>query len=106
MASIFVNADQARKDTRNASVIHSEVRAIESAILTNIDAGILNVSVSSGTQMTDSNVYYNVYYGVSNDRSKLDQIEYVKKYFHDLGYGVTITENALTTDTLVWNISW
>lgn len=106
MTSIFVNADQARKDSRNASVIHGEVRAIESAILVNIDAGLLYANISAGTEMTDSNVYYNVYYGVTSDRTKSDQLDYVTKYFRDLGYGVRLTENALTGNTLIWNISW
>ena len=40
-SNLFVNATQARKDTRNNSVIHSEVRSIESAVIANIDAGVL-----------------------------------------------------------------
>jgi len=106
MANIFVNATQARTNTRNNSVIHGEVRAIEGAILSNIDAGVLYANVSSGTTMTDSNVYYKVYYGVTEDRTKLDQIDYVSKYFTDRGYAVKIKQNSVTTDTITWNISW
>ena len=40
MASIFSNAATARKDTRNNSVIHAEVRSIDTAVLGNIDAGV------------------------------------------------------------------
>jgi len=106
MANIFVNATQARLDTRNNTVIHGEVRHIESAVLANIDAGVLYANVSSGTTMTDSNVYYKAYYGITEDRSILDQIDYVQKYFTDRGYGVKIKQNTVTTDTITWNISW
>ena len=34
--NLFVNATQARKDSRNNSVIHSEVTAIESSVIANI----------------------------------------------------------------------
>jgi hypothetical protein len=106
MATIFTNATTARRDTRNNSVIHGEVRSIETAVLANIDAGVLYANVSSGTAMTDSNVYYKAYYGITDDRTLIDQVDYVSKYFTDLGYGVKLTENSSTTDTLVWNISW
>lgn len=106
MANIFINATQARKDTRNNSVIHSEVRAVESAVLANVDAGVLYANVSSGTTMTDSNVYYKAYYGITDNRTIVDQIDYVSQYFTNLGYGVKILENSSTGDTITWNISW
>lgn len=106
MASVFVNANQARKDSRNASVIHGEVRSLESTILSSISQGELTVSVSSGTTMTDDANYYTAYYLITNDRAKADQVEYVSKYFTDLGYSVNITENPSTNNSLVWNISW
>ena len=61
MANIFVNATTARRDTRNNSIIHSEIRSIEAVVLANIDAGVLYANVTSNTTMTNSNVYYNVY---------------------------------------------
>lgn len=106
MANIFVNATQARLNTRNNSVIHAEVRSIENAVLSNIDAGVLSANINSGTAMTDSNTYYFVYNGVTSDSTKLDQINYVKSYFVNLGYGVSITTNPSTNVTIQWNISW
>lgn len=106
MANIFVNATVARRDSRNNSVIHSEVRSIESAVLANIDAGVLYANIISGTTMTDSNAYYNVYNGITTDPTKLDQINYVKDYFTGLGYGVSILTNSSSGDTITWNISW
>ena len=106
MASIFVNAATARTDTRNTSIIHDEVRSIESAVLANISLGVLYANVSSGTAMTSSNAYYLVNAGVVSDPTKKDQLDYVKSYFTDLGYGVSITQNTSTLDTIVWNVSW
>ena len=106
MANIFVNATTARRDTRNNSIIHSEIRSIESAVLANIDAGVLYANILSNTTMTDSNVYYNVYNGLTTDPTKLDQVNYVKDYFTGLGYGVSILTNTSTEDTITWNISW
>ena len=106
MASVFVNATQARRDSRNASVIHAEVRAIETAVLEQVALGELSARINSGTGMTTDVDYYNAYYNLVNDAAKVDQITYVERYFTDLGYGVVITENPSTTNTLVWNISW
>lgn len=106
MANIFVNATQARINSRNNSVIHAEVRGIENAVLSNVDAGVLYANVSSGTTMTTSNTYYFVYNGVTNDPTKLDQINFVKNYFVNLGYGVSIVTNQTTNSTIQWNISW
>ena len=106
MARIFTNASTARTNTRNNSVIHGEVRAIESAVLANIDAGVLYANVSSNTTMTASNAYYNAYFSISTDATKLDQVNYVSKYFTDKGYGVKIKQNPATTDTIIWCISW
>lgn len=106
MATIFTNARTARQDTRNVSVIHSEVRSIESAVLANIDAGVLYANITSGTLVTDSNVYYKAYMGITDNRTLVDQLDYVSKYFTDLGYGVSITENPTNPTTLSWNISW
>lgn len=104
--SVFINATQAREDTRNNIVIHNEVRAIESAVLANVAAGVLYANVTSNTTMTDSNVYYNVYFNVTTDASKLDQINTVKNHFVDLDYGVSITEAPANSSTISWNISW
>lgn len=106
MANIFVNATQARKDSRNNSVIHAEVRSIESAVLANVSSGLLYANVSSGTTMTSSNTYYYVYTGVTTDPTKLDQLNYVTEYFTNLGYGVNITTNTSSNNTIIWNISW
>jgi hypothetical protein len=106
MASVFVNATQARKDARDQSVIHAEVRGLESSVLSSVESGNLSVSVNSGTTMTTTTSYYNAYFSIAQDDTKIDQLNYVTRYFTDLGYGITLTENSTTQNTLVWNISW
>ena len=56
--------------------------------------------------MTNSNVYYYVWNGTVTDPTKLDQLNYVKKYFTDLGYGVDIKTNTSSNNTITWNVSW
>ena len=106
MANIFVNATQARTNTRNNVAIHGEIKTIESAVFSNIDAGYLYANIVSSSTMTNSNVYYNVWNGTTTDPTKLDQINYVKKYFTDLGYGVSILTNSSSNNTITWNVSW
>ena len=81
MANIFVNATQARANSRNNVVIHGEIKTIESEVFANIDSGVLYANVVSSSTMTNSNVYYYVWNGTTTDPTKLDQINYVKKYF-------------------------
>ena len=106
MANIFVNATQARADSRNNVVIHGEIKTIESEVFSNIDSGILYANIVSSSTMTNSNVYYNVWNSVSTDPTKLDQLNYVKKYFEDRGYGVSVVTNTSSNNTISWNISW
>ena len=103
--NIFTNATQARKDTRNNVVVHGEITTLESKVLANIDAGVLYANVSANTTMTTSNVYYNVWNSIITDPTKLDQLNYVKNHFVNLGYGVSVTTNTSYNNTIVWNIS-
>lgn len=104
--TVFVNATEARRRTRDSSLILNEIRSLEANVLTQIDAGNLSVSVSSGTTITSGVSYYQAYNGVTTDANKTDQINVVKKHFTDLGYTVSITNNATTGNTLIWTITW
>ena len=105
MPGIFINAKTARSSTRNNTVIHNEVTAIENAVYANVDTGILYANVNNST-MTNSNVYYYVWNNITTDPTKLDQLNYVKNYFTKLGYGVSIITNPNDATALQWNISW
>ena len=69
MPGIFINAKTARSSTRNNTVIHNEVTAIENAVYANVDAGILYANVNNST-MTNSNVYYYVWNNITTDPTK------------------------------------
>jgi hypothetical protein len=73
MPGIFINATTARSSTRNNTIIHNEVTAIENAVFANVDAGVLYANVNN-TTMTNSNVYYNVWNSIVSDATKLDQL--------------------------------
>lgn len=105
MPGIFVNAESARIKTRNNTVIHSEITSIENAVYANIDAGKLYANVNNST-MTNSNVYYNVHKAITTDATKKDQLDYVRKYFKDLGYGISIVTDPSLSTNLQWNVSW
>ena len=105
MPGIFVTAANARTKSRNNTVIHREITSIENAVYANIDAGVLYANVNNST-MTNSNVYYNVHKSITTDATKKDQLDYVKKYFKDLGYGVNIVSDPSANTHLQWNISW
>jgi hypothetical protein len=105
MPGIFVTATDARTKSRNNTVIHSEITSIENAVYANIDAGLLYANVNNST-MTNSNVYYNVKNGVTTDATKKDQLDYVTKYFKDLGYGISCVSDPSANTHLQWNISW
>jgi len=102
----FYDAQDARHRSLNSVIIHTEVSDIETSIITEVQSGNLSVQVSSGTTMTTSNAYYNAYYGVTNDATKVAEVQTVEQHFYNLGYNIRVTVNTTTTDTLVWNINW
>ena len=105
MPGIFINASTARSNTRNNTTIHNEITAIEGAVFANVNSGVLYANVNN-TTMTNSNSYYYVWNSVTTDPTKLDQLNYVKTYFENLGYGVNITTDPSSNTSLQWNISW
>jgi len=102
----FITATQAREKARNSTLVHSEICAIESKILTNVDAGLLTATVDTGTTMTDSEDYYKAYNNIIDDATKRDQITFVQRHFTSLGYSFKIKENNSTGNTLIWDVSW
>ena len=106
MSTVFIDATTARRRTRNSTLVLNEIRALEANVLTQVDAGNLTVSVSTGTTITSGVPYYQAYNGVTTDANKSDQINVVKKHFTDLGYTVSISNNSTTGKTLIWTITW
>lgn len=102
----FYDAQDARYQSLNSVTIHTEVSALETAIITEVQSGNLSVQVNNGTTMTTSNAYYNAYYGVTNDATKVAEVQTVEQHFYNLGYNIRVSINTTTEDTLVWNINW
>jgi hypothetical protein len=104
--SIFINATEARRRSRDSVVILNEVRALEANVLANISAGSLQLLQSTGTTMTGNTSYYQAYNGITSNTTITDQINTVKKHFTDKGYSVNISTNASTGNTIQWTIKW
>lgn len=106
MADIFINASEARKQSRNSVIVLNEVRALEANVLTQIESGNLDVTVATGTTITSGLTYYQAYNNITSNTTLTDQISTVKKYFTDKGYSVNISTNSGTGNTLQWKIKW
>ena len=102
----FYDAQDARYRSLNAITVHTECNDIETSILTAVQSGNLDVNISGNTTMTTSNAYYNAYYGVTNDPTRVAEVQTVEQHFYNLGYNVVITVNTTTDNTLVWNVNW
>ena len=102
----FYDAQDARYQSLNTIIIHTEVADIETSILTEVQAGNLSVKVDGGTPMTSNVSYYNAYYGVTNDPAKVAELQTVEQHFYNLGYNIRINTNTTTDNTLVWNVNW
>lgn len=102
----FYDAQDARYQSLNSITILNECNSIEVNIIESVQAGNLNVRIDGNTTMTTSNAYYNAYYGVTNDPTKVAELQTVEQHFYNLGYNVVITVNTTTENTLVWNVNW
>ena len=105
MKNVMLTATEARSKAQNDVVIFNEIREIEDQILTAIADGDYSVEVT-GTVMTLSVSYHNVWQGVTEDRAKYIQMGQIVTYFTDLGYGVERRTNSSTSNTFKWIISW
>lgn len=92
MDKVFPNAVEARAGARNNVRIYNEIRDIESAILTAIEQGVLEVDITD-TYMTDLDqagaTYAAVWLDEIENRSLSEQMLIVMRHFQDMGYTVT-----------------
>lgn len=113
MKNIMLTASQARAKSQNDSLVFNEIRDVEDAILTSINAGLYE-AVVTGTSMTatvtlglpTAIVYFNTWQGSTDDRAKYLQMGQIITYFTDLGYSIERRTNSLTGNTFKWIISW
>jgi hypothetical protein len=109
----MLTATQARARSSNDRIIFDEIRDIESATLDAIDAGQYDVTVSTGTLMTDTGtgiatarLYYSTWTAADSDRARDSQMNSVINYFTSLGYAIERRSNPTTNDTFVWYLAW
>ncbi len=116
MAGIPSARDARQYAIKNLTVL-GEIHAIETAVLTAIDAGLLTASVSNNTTMTsttnyadstdtDAEVYYDVWQGLITDASKEEEMDMVIDHFQNLGYNIVRRQNSTTLSTFKWVVSW
>jgi hypothetical protein len=105
MSKIFTTATEARRNTRNSVLIHNEIRSIENQVLAAVQDGDLSVEIDD-TELTTLTAYYNVWFGITQNATLRDQIDFVQEYFRNLGYNFQILENTQTGNTLTWRITW
>ena len=101
----MLTASEARSKAQNDVVIFNETRNIEDAILEAVADGQYKAEVT-GTTITLSVTYYNVWQGVTDDRAKYIQMGNIVTYFTDLGYSIERRTNPDTGNTFKWVISW
>ena len=101
----MLTASEARSKAQNDVVIFNEIRNIEDAVLEAVADGQYSTEVT-GTTITLSVTYYNVWLGVTEDRAKYIQLGQIVTYFTDLGYGIERRTNQDTGNTFKWIVSW
>lgn len=111
------NAREARQCAIKNLTVLGEIHAIETAVLTAVEAGGLTATVSNGSTMTstvnyadssdtDSEVYYDVWQGLVTDAAKTEEMDMVIDYFQNLGYNIARRQNSTTLSTFNWVVSW
>lgn len=101
-----LTATQARVISTSDLVIYNEIDTVTRAIMAAALTGALTVTVATGTTITDSTVYYDVWTNQSDDRKKSYEFGQVVQHFQNLGYNIVAKKNTITTNTLQWVIYW
>lgn len=101
-----VSSNTAQIISRNDLTIFDEVSAISRQVIVSSNNGDYESEISSGTTMTDSTSYYDVWIGNVQDRKLADQMNIVISHFEQLGYSITRITNTTTNNTFKWKVEW
>lgn len=101
-----VNSNTAQIISRNDLDIFDEITAISRQIIVSSNNGDYEATISSGTTMTDSTNYYNVWIGNTQNRKFTDQMNIVISHFEQLGYNIQRITNTTTNNTFIWKVEW
>jgi len=116
MAGIPTAREARQCAIKNLTVL-AEIHAIETAILTAVEAGELTATVNDNTTMTsttnyadstdtDAEVYYDVWQGLVTDAARSEEMDMVIDHFQNLGYNIVRRQNSTTLSTFRWVVSW
>ena len=101
-----VNSNTAQILSRNDLTIFDEITEISRQIIIQGNNGEYSATVSDGTTMTDSTLYYDVWTGTSQSRKLTDQMNVVISHFEQLGYEIQRITNISTGNTFYWKAEW
>ena len=100
----------ASKDASNHIVLTHNIPAATSWTYI-IDAGTANnnLGITANTYTPpnpESSTYWHTWMGTATNRGYKTQMDYIVKYFQDLGYRIERSTNSATQQTFQWDISW
>ncbi len=99
-------AENARLNSKNDLVIFDEIVYITRVIINQSLDGEYDATISSGTTMTTTSSYYDIWTGTSSDRQLQEQMNSVIQHFEKVGYTITRKTNPNTNDSIIWFIQW
>lgn len=106
----FPTAADARKRSRNLELIHNEITAIETAIISSSSAGNNLVEISNTIMTTpnsdEAREYYLVWAGHTVNEILTDRMNEVIRSFKDRGYVISQKTNHSTLNTFIWIVRW
>lgn len=92
--------------TTTTGLLYTKIYTNTAPLTTDVITPMTTVADANSDGKPDSYIYYDVVNSIITDISIQDQIDYVTKYFTDLGYTVQLLNNPATNSTLQWKITW
>ena len=112
----FPTANDARNQATDNLTVLAEIQAIETAVLTSVQAGQLsNTTIGGNTVMTSTvtgsplaiaQAYYSVWQQKTTNDAYDANMQSVITYFSSLGYGIKRATNSITGTTFLWYLTW
>lgn len=101
-----LTAENARTISKNDLVIFEEIVVLSREIINQSLDNKYDATVSAGTTMTTTQLYYQVWTGTATDRQISEQMNSVIQYFEKLGYIITRKTNTVSGNTIIWFVQW
>jgi hypothetical protein len=101
-----LNSETANIISKYDLTVFDEITAISRTILTQSLGGNVSAAISTGTTMTTTTLYYEVWNNITENRKVSEQIDSIIKYFEKIGYHIIIRLNTSTSNTIIWEVNW